>query len=183
MPGLATLIVAVGVVFGLFTIGQAVTGQGRDEIAVHHQIDGRQVKELPEHVIRPHSVEVTSKLSDASRGDKWLAAGRDLGPIVLIVALAFIARSILRSVRDGDPFTDKNVGRLRAVGFLFLVGLPVVTVFSSMLNSELARSLDHKLTTGTDFSFTGPMISLGVFALAELFSQGVRLRQDVEGTV
>ncbi|MBA2610162.1 MAG: hypothetical protein H0U92_14590 [Actinobacteria bacterium] len=126
MTGLATLIVAVGVVFGLFTIGHAVTGQGRDEIAVHHQIDGRQVKELPEHVIRTHSVEVTSKLTHASRRDKWVVAARDIGPIALILAFAFLARSIFLSVRDGDPFTETNVRRIRAVGFLCLLGVPLV---------------------------------------------------------
>jgi hypothetical protein len=170
-------------VFGLLTIGQAVTGKGRDDIAVHQQIDGTHLRDLPRHVIRPETVDVTSKLTDASRRDKWLVAGRDLLPILLTLAFAFLARWVLLSVRDGDPFTERNVARLRGIGFLCLVGLPVLSIATSMFNSALASSLGNDLSTSTDISFTGPFISIGVFALAELFAQGVRLRQDVEGTV
>jgi hypothetical protein len=165
------------------TIGQAVTGKGRDTIAVHHDLDGRHLKDLPNHVIRPETVNVTSQLTHASRHDKWLAAGRDIGPILLTLGFAYFARLILLSVRDGDPFNERNVTRLRAIGFLFLIGIPLVGVFSSMMNAELAFSLDGDLSTGTTLSFTGPMIALGVFALAEVFAHGARLRQDVEGTV
>ncbi len=183
LAGLATLLLVVGGIFGLLTVGQAVTGKGRDTIAVHHQIDGRHLKELPKHVVRPETVDVTSQLTHADRHDKWLVAARDIGPILLTLAFAYFARLILLSVRDGDPFSEKNVARLRSIGFLFLLGIPLVGIFGSMMNSELAFSLDGDLSTSTDISFTGPMIALGVFALAEVFAQGVRLRQDVEGTV
>lgn len=183
LAGLATLLIVAGIAFGLLTLGQAVTGKGRDTIAVHHQIDGRHLKELPRHVVRPETIDVTSELKHASRQDKWLVAARDVGPIVLTLGLAYFARMILLSVRDADPFTEKNVARLRAIGFLFLIGVPLVGVFTSMMNAELANSLDGNLSTRTDISFTGPMIALGVFALAEVFAQGARLRQDVEGTV
>ena len=183
LAGVATLLLVVGIAFGVLTIGQALTGKGRDTIAVHHQVDGRHLKDLPKHVVRPATVDVTSQLTHADRHDKWLVAARDLGPILLTLAFAFFARSILLSVRDGDPFTEKNVVRLRAIGFLCLIGIPLVSIFSSMMNSELAFSLDGDLSTSTAVSFTGPMISLGVFALAEVFAQGARLRRDVEGTV
>ncbi|MBA2610163.1 MAG: hypothetical protein H0U92_14595 [Actinobacteria bacterium] len=51
------------------------------------------------------------------------------------------------------------------------------------MNIELAHSLDDTLSTSDNISFAGPLVSIAVFALAELFSQGVRLRQDVEGPV
>src|SRR5205085_6289485 len=97
LAGLATLLAVFAIVFGVVTVGQAITGKGRDEITVHHDIDGRHLKDLPPHVTRPETVAVTSLLRHASRRDKWLAAGRDIGAIVLTLAFALLARSILTS--------------------------------------------------------------------------------------
>lgn len=184
LTGLATLLLIVGVAFAVFILGGALLGIGNHDIAVHQSVRADHVERLPPDVLPPSSVPVTIRLRDASHRQLLLAAGRDAGPIVVTVAIVWLARGLLRSVRDGDPFTDRNVWRLRGIGFLFLFGLPAVALLNPVFEAALARSSPAG-ELGTSFSIpaTGPLVGLGVFVLAEIFARGVGLRLDVEGTV
>jgi hypothetical protein len=101
----------------------------------------------------------------------------------MVAALWLLCR-LLQSVRDGDPFTSTNVRRLRALAIVILLGVPLATFVSSWCEGELATSAGLR-SAGTQLTMPGEAFvgGVGVFVLAEVFAAGVRLRDDLEGTV
>jgi len=111
-----------------------------------------------------------------------------VGPFVLLAGALWLLRGLARSVREGDPFGPANVQRLRRLGFLLVVGAPVVELGNWALRLSLANTLPANAFgnvgfRGFNFPFALLLAGLGAFILAEVFAYGVRLREDVEGTV
>jgi hypothetical protein len=124
-------------------------------------------------------------ISDARPGQLFLRLAIDLLPGLLVVAALWQLWGLLRSARRGDPFTIANVWRLRQFGWLLLLGWPLVAYLTMALKEWLASSLPANETGGL---FAPPIggalvFGLAVLALAEVFAHGLRLREDVEGTV
>lgn len=106
------------------------------------------------------------------------------GPIVGI-AVTWLIRSIIRSVRSGDPFTRANERRLWQIAGLVGVGATVVSMLEGVARTFIfQRSAAADLVPiGIDISFL-PLIAAGVIAvLATVWRSGVGLRDDVEGLV
>ena len=59
--------------------------------------------------------------------------------LVLIVAGLWLLRAFLRSVLDGDPFGARNVQRLRAIGFLLVVGANPLVSHGSVLSAPRVK--------------------------------------------
>jgi len=186
LTGLATLLLIVAAGFGIFLLIGALVGFGPNghEVGVHTQLSGSHVAGLPRGALPPDDFDVIVRVRDASASQiRWVAA-RDLAPGLLVVAALWLLRQLLVSVRDGDPFTDANVRRLRVLGLILLAGVPLATLLASWCASELAGSA-HLPSAGIQLSIPGGVVlgGLGTFVLAEVFAAGVRLRADLEGTV
>jgi hypothetical protein len=85
---------------------------------------------------------------------------------VLGIAAVLVTHVVLRrllgivgTVRDGDPFVAENAARLRTIAWCVL-GLELL-----------------------NFSLTGWLTVLLLFVLAQVFEQGARMRDEIEGTV
>jgi hypothetical protein len=182
------LLLAIG--FGLFVVGSAIVGatQGGHQVTVQQEVASDDVAKLPDSIEAPGHVDVTVKIDDASPKQVLLAGARSLLNVVLLGAMLWMVRGLLRSVRAGDAFTPANVRRLRSIGFALVFGVPAVALMSIGLERALMETtagfpaLD---LGGAGFSFPGTALLAGggVFVLAEVFAHGVRLRDDVEGTV
>mgnify|MGYP003586817480 FL=1 len=111
--------------------------------------------------------------------------GNGLRAIVAIgIAGAAIAHVVLRSlqaivgsVRDGDPFIERNARHLQAIAW-------------SVLALEVLRLLVGAIATAVwepgrlgGFSFAPWLAVLLLFVLSGVFAQGARMRADLEGTV
>jgi hypothetical protein len=118
-------------------------------------------------------------------------------PIAVWWALALVVlwllRRVARSAARGDPFRASNVTRLRWLGALFLLGFPLATTIASYF-SDLLFSADvwtggplpaGGIETGFKVAVSAPAIMAAVclFALAEVFAYGARLREDVDATI
>jgi hypothetical protein len=186
MTNAASVLLVAAIAFGIFLVGSALDGaiRGGHDITVHQEVRADEVTSLPATVDRPEMVGVTLHIKDARPNQVFVHLGRDLTAVVLAVAVLWLLRLLLRSVRDGDPFTDANVRRLRMIGFLLVVGAPVVGLVMSACDQWLASSSSTGFL-GTSFAVpgAGPIAGLGVFVLAEVFAHGARLRADVEGTI
>lgn len=183
---LSTVLLVIGSLVSLLIIGTAVAGglRGGRDIGVHQEVEPDRIGSLPDDVILPDTVGVTVRIEDASAGQSALDVARSLGPIILILTLLWLGRALLLSVRDGDPFVAANVRRLRIIGFLLAVGTPIVGYVTQLLDGALAASSTvGELGQSFTIPGNGPLAGLGVFVLAEVFAHGVRLREDVEGTV
>ncbi|HYN98779.1 MAG TPA: DUF2975 domain-containing protein, partial [Actinomycetota bacterium] len=95
-----------------------------------------------------------------------------------------LLRALAGSIRDGEPFGAANVSRLRKLGFV-LLAYPLVQLLSSVLLGGILDTtlLPDSVGKAVTLHLTGAVAGLGVLVLAEVFAEGVRLRQDVEGTV
>lgn len=186
LTGFATLMLFVSIAFGVFLLVGAVFGFGADgrEVGVHTRVAGTSVTGLPKDALPPRDLDVIVRIGDATATQIRWAAARDLAPGVLIIGALLLLRRLLVSERDGAPFTEANVGRLRALGLVVLGGFPLATLAASWCASELADTA-RLPSAGIHLSLPGGVFigGIGVFVLAEVFAAGVHLRDDLEGTV
>jgi hypothetical protein len=194
---LATAVLVFAAVFGvlvLVSIGVGIARGGDSllygrTLSVPLQLSPDDIATLPRDVKPLGWPSVAVEVRDPTTTQMLLRSAMDLGPVVLLVAGLWLLRAFLRSVRDGDPFGAPNVQRLRAIGLILLVGAPLV----ALLNYSLRRSLYEShlpphpsLELGVaGFSLPGGALlgGLGALILSEVFAHGLRLREDVAGTV
>jgi len=186
LAALATLFLVVDGLFGAYLIVGAVWGVGPDghAVGIHTAVPLDKLSGLPRGTISPNHVSVLVRIGDATRSQIRWAAGRDVPLALLIIVGLWLLRKLLISVRDGEPFVRRNAVRLRALAFLVLVGVPVARLISSVCESKLASSAG--LTSrGASFSLPGEAVVAGlvILVLGEVFAAGVRMREDLEGTV
>ncbi len=102
--------------------------------------------------------------------------------IVRLVA-TYIALSMLSDLRAGRPFLEKNVQRLVFIGWGFLAFAAYKILNESVTNYH-AGGIKQIFTNLLDTTADVPiLISLCLFALAEVFKHGLVLRQEQDFTV
>ena len=88
---------------------------------------------------------------------------------------------IVESVRTGEPFATDNAGRLRTIAWallgLELLHICVVAIASAVPTKEMPLRING------NFDLTGWLAILLLFVLAQVFLEGTRMREDLEGTV
>ena len=142
------------------------------------------IEGIPDRVEIPTSIDVQVDIPDPSAGQLAMALLMDLGPWLLGLPALLLLRALAGSIRDGEPFGGANVSRLRKLGFV-LLAYPLVQLVSSVLLGGIldTASVPDSVGQAATLHLTGAVAGLGVLVLAEVFAEGVRLRQDVEGTV
>lgn len=100
-------------------------------------------------------------------------------PIANVVLGRLLA--IVKSVDAGEPFATENAHRLKTIAWslLALEGLHIVVV---AIGSAISTK-DVPLSFGDNFNVTGWLAILLLFVLAQVFLEGTRMRDDLEGTV
>lgn len=90
-------------------------------------------------------------------------------------------RSVVDTVRQGDPFIAENARRLRAIAWYVMAGeaLRLIVVAIAAALSTDAQPVDM----GDGFSFAPWLAVLLLFVLAGVFTEGSRMRADLDGTV
>jgi hypothetical protein len=104
---------------------------------------------------------------------------------IVDIPLAYVVLSrllrIVESVRTDEPFTMDNAGRLRTIAWallgLELLHICVVAIASAVSTKEVPLRING------NFQLTGWLAILLLFVLAQVFLQGTRMREDLEGTV
>lgn len=185
--GLATLALAVAAASAIVVIVTHFVGlvHGGHDVSFKGSVGvTADDPHLPLYIDRPGTAAVTVHITDASTKQELLTLIRDLVPILMILVGAWMVRALLLSVRRGDPFTSENVRRLRWVAVL-LVAFPIVALIQHFCDNALASTVPNlrEWPTGGGLSLDGPAAGVIVLVLAEVFAHGVRLREDVEGTV
>jgi hypothetical protein len=88
---------------------------------------------------------------------------------------------VVGSVRGHDPFVSENANRLRAIAWA-LLGLQLLSLVIGAI-ARLVSTPTHPLLLDAGFSTGGWLAVLLLFVLAGVFSEGARMRADLEGTV
>ena len=123
----------------------------------------------------------------AVAGHESVVAGMRAIMVIGIVGtpIAYVVFSrllrIVESVRTGEPFTMDNAGRLRTIAWallgLELLHICVVAIASAVSTKEMPLRING------NFDLTGWLAILLLFVLAQVFLEGTRMREDLEGTV
>lgn len=120
--------------------------------------------------------------------NKLLSIGHSIGTLLAFVpglALVVLLRKIVLSVSRGEPFSEANIGRIRAIGVItiaaeFIRGLAVLAI-----QAWVADSVKTGVWMTVDLRWNLTIFVLGavIIALAEVFRYGMQLQSDVDLTV
>ena len=159
--------------------------QGNHTVTLDRVVAPEQLSSLPANIKPTTNIPVTVTINDARPAQLFLRLAITVLPGLLIVAALWQLWGLLRSARHGDPFTTANVWRLRQFGWLLLLGWPLVAYLTMALKEALATTVPANDTAGL---FAPPIggaliFGLAVLVLAEVFAHGLRLREDVDGTI
>ena len=102
------------------------------------------------------------------------------GTPIAYVVFSLLLR-IVESVRTGEAFSTDNAGRLRTIAWA-MVGLEVLHICVVAIASAVSTK-EVPLRINGNFDITGWLAILMLFALAQVFLEGTRMREDLEGTV
>ncbi|MFT6872373.1 MAG: hypothetical protein ACJAVN_001379 [Roseivirga sp.] len=113
---------------------------------------------------------------------------------VFIVAIFYIIVSqllgLVKSVKLGSPFINQNVKRIRTIGLILITMELFLTVGKVVLNSLLEGSVafENRLSSahiniGTEILDNWFFIGLMILVIAEVFKQGIAMKQEQELTI
>jgi hypothetical protein len=130
----------------------------------------------------------------------WEAVSRSL-LLLLTAAIFSLLRRLFDNVKKGAIFSMKSVRLIRLMGWCFVIYFALVSAIGNGLNHLISRNLSLELLD-TDFSsasrgavrlfllpphldldLTAIFFGLFAFALAEVFSQGLLLKEENDLTV
>jgi hypothetical protein len=189
-----TVIFWITVVVGLVLVAHRLFGLLQDSgtLTLPASVSVEDVR-LPERFEIGGPLPVNVDLVDPSMLQRVIATV----PVFVWWALAIVGllllRKVARSAAKGDPFQASNVTRLRWLGALFLLGFPLVAIVDGYFR-DLLFSADvwtggplppGGMATGFHGVVSAPaiMAAVSLFALAEVFAYGARLREDVDATI
>ena len=118
--------------------------------------------------------------------DYLLAIIPGLALLAMAVVGVVLIQRIMKAVAAGDPFAPNQVGRLRWLAALLLVGSIVHTFLTlSCQGAIIGRQDLGGLSPAVSFSlpFFPMLFGMVIAMLAEAFKVGGRLRDDVEGLI
>jgi hypothetical protein len=106
-----------------------------------------------------------------------------IGIVSVPIAFVFFEEllRIVKSVCAGELFTVENAGRLKVIAWALLalqvLHIGVVAISSAVSTKEVP------LRISGNFNVTGWLAILLLFVLAQVFLEGARMHDDLEGTV
>ncbi len=100
-------------------------------------------------------------------------------PINNVVLKRLLA--IVGTVRSGDPFVAVNAARLQVIAWA-LLSLQLLSLVIGGIG-EMVSTPAHPVNLDAGFSINAWLAVLLTFVLARVFSEGARIREDLEGTV
>ncbi|MBW7996622.1 MAG: DUF2975 domain-containing protein [Candidatus Glassbacteria bacterium] len=106
----------------------------------------------------------------------------------LYLIVAFMLRKIVRTARDGRPFTFDNVRRVRLIGIIIVLYGPLLSLVYYLVSLGYLEYLkipgaEVSASFNVGWTINLPLLGLLVLVLAQVFDMGVRLQKDSDLTV
>lgn len=180
-------LILVSVVTGLFRHGDSLLYG--DPLTVPMQVSAADLGPLPQGITIDAWLGVDVKIPDPSRSQMLLRSALDLGPALVVVWALWLLAGVMNSATLGDPFGRDNARRFRSLAVLLIAsGFALNLLRYAVLNtlySQVPEQPSLHLAAGPFTPLPGGMLVGGLvaFALAAVFADGARLREDVEGMV
>lgn len=182
-----TALMVVSVVTGVFRHGDSLLYG--NPMTVPMQLSADDLGALPDGVTIDTWLGVNVEMPDPTTSQMLLRSARDLGPALVVVWALWLLTGIMRSAARGDPFGPDNARRFRNLAVLLIAGGLGLNVLNyavlNALYTQLPPYPSIHLAAGPFAPVPGGMLVGGLvaFALAAIFADGARLREDVEGMV
>jgi Protein of unknown function (DUF2975) len=182
-----TALVFVSILVGLFRHGDSLLYG--DSFTVPMQVSADDLGRLPEGISVDDWLGVDVTISDPTTSQMLLRSARDLAPAVVIVWALWLLAAVLGSAVQGDPFGRDNARRFRNLAVLLVAGGFALNLLNHLvINAFFTQVPEYPsihLAAGPFSPLPGGMLVGGLvaFALAAVFADGARLREDVEGMV
>jgi hypothetical protein len=182
-----TALVLVSVVTGVFRHGDSLLYG--DPMTVPMQVSADDLGALPDGIVIDDWLGVDVKIPDPTTWQMLLRSARDLGPALVVVWALWLLASVMKSAEQGDPFGQDNARRFRSLAVLLIAGGFALNVLNyavlNALYTQLPEYPSVHLAAGPFTPLPGGMLVGGLvaYALAAIFADGARLREDVEGMV
>jgi hypothetical protein len=182
-----TALVVVSAVVGLFRHGDSLLYG--DSITVPLQLSADDVGALPHGISVDDWLGVDVTISDPTTSQMLLRSAQDLGPAVVVTWALWLLAAVLKSAVHADPFGRDNARRFRNLAVLLVVGGIALNLLNYMVINTFYTQVPEypsiHLAAGPFAPLPGGMLLGGLvaFALAAIFADGARLREDVEGMV
>ncbi|MEU6825368.1 DUF2975 domain-containing protein [Streptomyces atriruber] len=181
----------LAVLSGLAFVGTAVTHM-LDDGAICVETDFWQNASLAKEEPLPINKGVDAASSAARLCQESPSVGQraaELGdglPWLLFGTLALLLFSrLLKDVMSQGPFTEVVSRRLSAVGWFVTVGTPIAGLVVGWSHSWLVDSMAP--IVGLDPTVAGPqaliLAGLAAVIMGKIMREGVRMREDLEGTI
>jgi hypothetical protein len=100
-------------------------------------------------------------------------------PVTHFVLTGLLA--IVETVRHGNPFITRNAERLRSMAWAMLA-LEIMNIIVGLIAKAISTSA-VPIDLNSKISITRWLAVILLFVLAQVFEQGARMREDLEGTV
>ncbi|MCA6092293.1 DUF2975 domain-containing protein [Streptomyces sp. SCA3-4] len=187
---LASVSFALAVLCGLAFVGTGVTHM-LDDGAVCVQTDFWHNASLaPDSLPIGKGVEASSSATrlcqnSPSAGQRAADLGGEL-PWLLFGSLALLLFSrLLKTVLRQGPFTDAASRRLSVLGWFVAVGTPLAGLVAGWSQSWLVGSMAPIVGSGPTVSGPQVLVLAGLAAviMGRIMREGVRMREDLEGTI
>ncbi|MEU7135350.1 DUF2975 domain-containing protein [Streptomyces sp. NPDC046261] len=186
---LASVTFALAVLCGLAFIGTGVTHM-LDDGAVCVQTDFWRNASLADDLPIGKGVKASSSATrlcqdSPSAGQRAADLGGEL-PWLLFGSLALLLFSrLLKAVQMQGPFTDAVAQRLSVLGWFITLGTPLAGLVVGWSQSWLVGSMAPVAGSGPTVS--GPLVlvlaGLAAVIMGKIMREGVRMREDLEGTI
>lgn len=115
-----------------------------------------------------------------------LATLAALPTYALTTAMLVMLWRLVGTARRTDPFTSATVGRLRALGWLLIIGGPVAWLVEFAARFSLSGTVSSRGPEAT-LDFFAPavwfLVGLGMLAIGEVIRRGQALRTELDGLV
>ncbi len=109
-----------------------------------------------------------------------------VGLVTLVAWMLDELRKVLRTVRRGDPFAPENARRIGLIGvavIVFEVGRAMAMVYWSNVASDILAAAGSPLRATSHIGAPGALYGFLFIALAAVFREGTRLRQEQSLTI
>ncbi|MFI6124808.1 DUF2975 domain-containing protein [Streptomyces sp. NPDC051064] len=186
---LATVTLVMAVLFGLAFVGTAVTHL-LDDGAVCVETDFWHNASLADKMSTGDGVQESSSVTrlcqdGPSVGQRVADLGGEL-PWLLFSSLALLLfNRLLEAVLRQGPFTHAVAKRLSVLGWVVALGTPVAGLVVGTSQSWLVDSMSPNVGFGVEID--GPMVlvlaGLAAVIVGSFIREGVRMREDLEGTI
>ncbi|EPH46160.1 DUF2975 domain-containing protein [Streptomyces aurantiacus] len=186
---LSSVAFALAVLCGLAFLGTAVTHM-LDDGAVCVETGFWANASLPDDLPIGAGVEASSSATrlcqdSPSVGQRAADLGGQL-PWLLFASLALLLfHRLLKAVLLQGPFTDAVAQRLSVLGWFVAAGTPLAGLVVGWSQSWLSASMAPVIGSGP--TVTGPqalvLAGLAAVIMGKIMREGVRMREDLEGTI